>query len=351
VLDRLYIHAPSNVNSQRGVTLNSAWTAVVDSYISDIHGSGFDTQAVGGWNGPGPFKIVNNYLSASGENVFFGGADPNIPNLNPSDIEIRRNHIIKPLSWQGVWTAKNLFELKNAKRVLFEGNVLENSWVNAQNGVAIIFQALTDNNTAPWTTVQDVTVRYNRIVNAVAGVVVASRVAYATSNSAPVLPSQPSQRISFQNNLFEQIGSDHLFAMYGDLQDASIVHNTGMAGHDALALDGNPESGFVMIDNVVSHGVYGFFGTNFGEGNTALNQYVPSATIRGNVLFNGFIPTLYPTSNYFPATTNDVGFNNPAGGDYSLSAASAYRGKATDGTDPGVDLTALRSAISGVVQP
>ena len=295
---------------------------------------------------------MNNYLSASGENVFFGGADPNIPNLNPSDIEIRRNHIFKPLAWKGVWTVKNLFELKNAKRVLFEGNVLENCWVNAQNGVAIIFQALTDNNSAPWTTVQDVTVRYNRIVNTVAGVVVASRVAYATSYSAAVLPSNPSQRISFQHNLFEQIGYDHLFAMYGDLQDASLVHNTGFAGKTALAMDGDPEARLVMIDNIVGHGAYGFFGSNYGEGNPAVNHYAPSATILGNVLSNGFNPALYPAAgNYFPATTSDVGFNNPTGGDYSLSAASAYRGKATDGTDPGVDLAALRAAISGVVQP
>jgi hypothetical protein len=30
----------------------------------------------------------------------FGGADPSIPDLVPSDIEIRRNHLFKPLSWK-----------------------------------------------------------------------------------------------------------------------------------------------------------------------------------------------------------------------------------------------------------
>ena len=30
----------------------------------------------------------------------FGGADPTIPNLVPSDIEIRDNYFFKPLSWK-----------------------------------------------------------------------------------------------------------------------------------------------------------------------------------------------------------------------------------------------------------
>jgi hypothetical protein len=61
----------------------------------------------------------------SGENVIFGGADPAIMNLVPSDIEIRRNHFTKPLTWKvddpsyaGThWSVKNLLELKNAAGV------------------------------------------------------------------------------------------------------------------------------------------------------------------------------------------------------------------------------------------
>src|SRR5205085_8881526 len=62
------------------------------------------------------------------ENIMFGGAFASIPNLVPSDIEIRRNHITKPLSWKAneptyagkAWTIKNLLELKNAQRVLID---------------------------------------------------------------------------------------------------------------------------------------------------------------------------------------------------------------------------------------
>jgi len=124
VFDRCYIHGTPTGNVRRAVLMNSARTAVVDSYLSDAHEIGADTQAIAAWNGPGPFKIANNYLEAAGENVLFGGADPRIANLVPSDIEIRKNYLFKPLSWRvgsasyaGIrWSVKNLFELKNATR-------------------------------------------------------------------------------------------------------------------------------------------------------------------------------------------------------------------------------------------
>ncbi|HET9528885.1 MAG TPA: hypothetical protein VFQ92_00925, partial [Blastocatellia bacterium] len=72
IFDRCYIHGNRSYYARRGIALNSARTAIIDSYISDIHGYGTDTQAICGWNGPGPFKIVNNYLEAAGENIMFG---------------------------------------------------------------------------------------------------------------------------------------------------------------------------------------------------------------------------------------------------------------------------------------
>ena len=58
----------------------------------------------------------------------------------PTDIEIRRNDMFKPLIWMkgqpgyvgGVdghpFIVKNLLELKNAQRVLVDGNILEYTW-------------------------------------------------------------------------------------------------------------------------------------------------------------------------------------------------------------------------------
>ena len=73
---------------------------ISDSYIADCKGISQDTQAIGGWNGPGPYLIENNYLEAAGENVMFGGADPAILNLVADGITVRRNYFSRPMSWR-----------------------------------------------------------------------------------------------------------------------------------------------------------------------------------------------------------------------------------------------------------
>src|SRR4030095_5510177 len=74
VFDRCYIHGHATADVTRGIALNSARTEIISSYISDCHGLGYETQAIAGWNGPGPFKIIKNYIEGAGENVIFGGA-------------------------------------------------------------------------------------------------------------------------------------------------------------------------------------------------------------------------------------------------------------------------------------
>jgi hypothetical protein len=101
IVDRVYAHGHFTKGQKRGVALNSANTDILNSYISDIRAVGFDSQAINGWNGSGPYRIVNNYLEAAGENIMFGGGDPAVANLVPSNIEIRQNHIFKPLNWAG----------------------------------------------------------------------------------------------------------------------------------------------------------------------------------------------------------------------------------------------------------
>src|SRR5262245_41449651 len=88
IVDRCYIHGNTNANVRRGIALNSVRSAVVNSFIDESHEHGADSQAVGGWTGPGPFLIENNYLAAASENILFGGSPPGIANLVPQDIVI-----------------------------------------------------------------------------------------------------------------------------------------------------------------------------------------------------------------------------------------------------------------------
>jgi hypothetical protein len=98
--DRVYVHGHRYKGQKRGLTLNGKQVSVLSSYISDIKAVNADSQAINGYNGAGPFTLENNYLEAAGENVLFGGADPAITNLVPSDIALRRNHLFKPLEWR-----------------------------------------------------------------------------------------------------------------------------------------------------------------------------------------------------------------------------------------------------------
>src|SRR5690606_4984099 len=177
VLDRLYIHGDAALGSKRGVMLNSARTAIVNCHISDCKSTSQDAQAICGWNGSRPFRIVNNRLEASGENVMVGGANPVIQDLVPSDSEERNNDFIKRMSWKEgdpsyagtPWCVKNLFELKNAQRLLVEGNILENNWSDCQSGFAIVFTPRTQSGASMWSRVTDITWRYNILQNSDGG--------------------------------------------------------------------------------------------------------------------------------------------------------------------------------------
>jgi hypothetical protein len=352
-LDRCYIHGLPAKELKRGVALNSAYSEIKNCYISEIHLIGEDSQAIMGWNGPGPFSIINNYLEAAGENLMFGGADPVIPNLVPSDIEIRRNHFYKPLEWRtgANWSEKNLLELKNAQRVAIEGNVLENSWTDSQIGYAIVFSPRNQGNTAPWSVVQDVQFLNNIVRHAGTGV-------RLIAQDSPNI-SQPMKRITFSNNLFDDIngpawGDSHgwFLDLTGGVDNLTITHNTIFQTSSIINAGGNANYGFVFTNNVVPHNGFGIKGDGLGPGGITLNTFFPYAIFTGN-LIPGANPEWplynYPGGNYYPdASTFDSQFVNRAAGDYRIAPTSPGHGGANDGKDVGADIVALKAATVGV---
>ncbi|MFL6277576.1 MAG: PKD domain-containing protein [Blastocatellia bacterium] len=352
VIDRCYIHGNAAGDVSRGVALNSGATAIIDSTIANCHGVGFDTQAIGGWNGPGPFKIVNNYLEGAGENFMFGGADPSIPNLVSSDIEFCRNFCAKPLSWcasepsyAGVhWSVKNLFELKNAQRVLVDGNVFEGCWLDGQTGFAIQLTPRNQDGAAPWATVQDITFTNNIVRHAAAGINI-----LGTDN---LHPSQRAQHIKIKNNLFDDIGgarwggNGRLFQIIDGPAYVQIDHNTAFQTGNVVTADGTPCAGFIFSNNLMPHNDYGVLGSGYGIGLGTLNYFFPACVFARNVLVGG-PGAVYPANNFFPAQMSAVGFVDLAGGNYRLALNSPYHSAATDGTDIGADFNALQTALGG----
>ncbi|HSK09348.1 MAG TPA: hypothetical protein VK911_07210, partial [Vicinamibacterales bacterium] len=100
VLDRLLIRGDPVIGQKRGISLNSASTTITNSYIADCKAIGMDTQAIAGWNGPGPYTISNNYLEGAGENFMLGGARTMSADLSPKNVTFTRNHLAKPIAWR-----------------------------------------------------------------------------------------------------------------------------------------------------------------------------------------------------------------------------------------------------------
>ena len=353
VLDRMYIHGTSTAEVRRCVALNSASSAVIDSYLSDCHETQSDAQAIMGWNGPGPFKIVNNYLEGSAENLLFGGADPAVPNLIPSDIEVRHNHFSKPVAWKGgPWIVKNLFESKNAQRVLVEGNLMENNWAAAQTGVAVALKSVNQTNSCPWCSSQDITMRYNLIRNVGGGFSLAA--APDNTNQTNV----HGRRFNITDNVVTDInmgiftGDGDGFQLNDDISDITIAHNSVFSPtKSSLVFNGpRPTVRMTIRDNLLGGGVYPLQGRNTGSGLLTVTTYMPDGSFLANVMIVGSSAG-YPTSNFYPATIAAVGLRNAAVNDYHLLSTSPYKGRASDGRDPGADIDAVNAAIAGVVVP
>jgi hypothetical protein len=110
----------------------------------------------------------------------------------------------------------------------------------------------------------------------------------------------------------------------------------------------------VFKDNLIGYSLYGMTCTLDGQ----LNTCWPGGVFRNNVVVNSLNQQINlnvwgPGGIVSPMKTSfsQVGFINPAGGNYGLAAGTVYKNTASDGTDPGVDMNALSAALGGAVIP
>jgi len=330
VIERSYVHGTPTSNISRCIALNSARTAIIDSYLQDCHLKGYDSQAIAGWNGPGPFKIVNNTLAGAGENIMFGGSDPKILNLVPSDIEIRRNYIYTPASWKGKWTKKNIIESKNSQRVLVEGNVLEGSWTDGQVGFAVVLKSANQSGGCKWCATRDWEFRNNIIRNVGAGFNLSGR---EGSNPHPV--GELLTRVWLEQNIVENVnvgiytGDMKMVQLLQNLSDLTMRNNSFYSTANfssVLAVGSKPAAtNFEMTGNAAHYGGYGLFATQTGPGEASLGNILGTVNY-GTQVFIGTQKSGYPNSTFVS----------------SLSSVPATRGAST---------AAVNAATAGVIIP
>lgn len=294
VIDRCYIHGGATLNTRRGVEMHGKRIAVIDSYISDIHETQTDSQAICGWNGSGPFKVVNNYLEAASENVMFGGADPAIKNLVPSDIEFRRNTLAKPSTWKGKdWNIKTLFEIKNGQRVWIDGNTFDGVWPAAQAGFAMNLKSVNQEGQCAWCHAGDLTITNNVIKNAAGGL--------SLLGTDPNQPGVPMSRVLIRNNSFDVSGD--YWGYINHVDDLTIDRNTLTNAGSIFQAEGSPSARFVMTANSMKQGLYGIKGAGLGSGMPTLTALFPGYQFIGNVILGGD-PAIYPAGNYYQSMPN-----------------------------------------------
>ncbi len=337
VLDRVYVHGQSNTNTKRCLSANGSAIAVIGSQLLECHGKGFDSQAIAAWNGPGPFLVENNRLEGAAEVIMFGGDLTSLPNLVASDITIRRNFLTRPMSWQGVWTVKNLFELKNAQRVLFEENVLENHWVDAQAGSSVVLG--TADNPCSWCIVSDVTFQWNHINNVAGGFNLFPNYGNA----------QPMRRVKIAQNLVTNVGAAGLgtngrfMMVQNNVDDVWIEYNTGMGTATYLDLTGSlKKARFTFRYNVGGGATYNWFSSQ-GSGDAANTANLTAPYMVAN---NGFVANasaVLPGGSLRASTLSSVGFANPIwpNGNWSLGSGSTFSGM-------GVDYPTLQAKLANV---
>ena len=362
MIDRCYIHGDSTVSVVRGVALNAyqGYTGVIDSYIDEIHAH-VDAQAVWAFQNPGPILIQNNYLAASGENIMFGGVSTLDPSVQPADITIVRNEIMKPVAWNTIppvssWQIKTLIELKTALRVLIEGNRISESWntcIACAEGYSMRLTVRNENGLTPFAEVSDVTIRYNKFWNVVS--------MFNLTGSDGVNPSGKSRRYNIHDNLWYNLtGPDMVWGVgnNGGGSDITISHNT-VVGSDTggthitfVQQSALAWARFAGQNNIISFHDGGLTddrspNTNNGSGTDALN-FVFGATWTWDynaVVRAGGDPRNHPAGNFWPVSYTAVGFVDEAANDYHLAPGSPYKNAGSNGKDLGADITALELAM------
>jgi hypothetical protein len=114
-----------------------------------------------------------------------------------------------------------------------------------------------------------------------------------------------------------------------------------------MYFEGLPATGMTIADNIFSKATYGIMGGGTVGATATFARYAPDATLRNNVLV-GVKKAQYSPDNIFLTTNDLIGWVGPVGdssvASVTLDTFSSLKGAASDGTDPGVDVTALVAA-------
>ena len=204
ILDRVMIRGDATSGQKRGIALNSANTHIRNSYIGG-HPAGRAGDA-------GDRRLERAGAVRDREQLHRGGrrsascsAAPIRPSISWCRATSSSAATTSPGPCRGgaaTWVVKNLLELKNARNVQIDGNLLENNWARRPVGLRRPVHRARARHAAPWTTIEHVRFENN--------VVRHSGSAINILGYDDAFPSRQLRDIVIRNNLFTDIDHAHL---------------------------------------------------------------------------------------------------------------------------------------------
>lgn len=306
---------------------------------------------------------------------------------------MRRNHFFKPWTWnpshpsyRGIkWVTKTHLESKNSVRLLAEGNYFENLWggFGGYGGRPILMTPKSQQGHMPNASVTDITVRFNwatktggigEILNGLAHCDI-----YHTGckgNQCPfACPAHSGNHYSYHDMVFDDVNHTWcqgcarfwLEVTTGTNISSFSVHDINLDHITIVPADPDGfQGGFMCLgghapmrninwtNSIIPTGRYPAWASENGCGDKAnspkehFDQCFNPYKIDGNLIINSAITkpgVAWPDGNSFPADVAAVHYDPKT---YELLHNSPYKGKGTDGRDPGADIPTLLAAVAGV---
>jgi hypothetical protein len=287
--------------------------------------------------------------------------------IQPTNITTTRNYLYKNPWWQQRWPggAKDYIEVKTCINCTYTANIFQGACAAA---IAFEVAQTGSNGGSPWDTIVNNLFENNLMLGDANGIYMPLNGAQPSGNF--FASNVPGHDITVTNNLWQRVvhacgnNQDNSgFLQTAGGYNVTVTHNTirNVKSVDPVfnaAGEGTGQTNLAFKDNVVNYGRSGF---NHNSPGGYVGAWPPNgiAEEKNIVVTDGALtndpagPGQVPNSYRVP---NDaaVGFVDVVGADgggdirgYALANSSQFKGGASDGKDPGVDIDALLAALAG----
>lgn len=283
IWDRCRLLGDPTIGAHRGIEWRGDHGRILNCFIDDVFRIGQDTQAIGAWD-CGPSLVIDNcWLSAAGQSVMFGGADPANADRIPRDITISNCTLTKNPAWIGTQQVKCAIEFKDCINVWVENCRLSYAGISqGQGSYLIVATVRNQDGTAPFSTVRNV-----NIINCFGGKAAGIVNILGTDNN---FPSDTLNELTIADCAFREIdgslGHGRLFTFAAGPRNVTI-RNVSVTGINLAALgyfSGAPPVGLVLGGLTLPPSSFGWHIDNDGEGHAALQAFAPDAVLDATIV-------------------------------------------------------------------